>query len=98
MEPGEIARKSLTICIQAISRVGQQEIASVLGTSEPTVSRWKNEDLENIIRMLSVAGLKVVNGDRVCVRRAEWALVTRIAARALSNEQSAMTLLFEEPE
>ena len=71
-------------------------MAAVLQMSESTVSRIKNDEMPRVIQLLAAAGLRVIESDRVCVKREEWALVTKIAARALANEQTAMHILFED--
>ena len=58
----------------------------------------KNDEMPRVIQLLAAAGLKVVESDRICVKREEWSLVTRIAARALANDQMAAQLLWEESE
>lgn len=83
--------------IAAMHRHGQIEIARSLGLSESTVSEMKGKQIPLVAKLLAVCGLKVVERSKICVRPEEWALVTRIASRALANEEAAKQLLWEDP-
>ena len=56
----QAAHKSLSLALQALSSVGQSEIARNLGISDATVSRIKSERLEEVVNVLAACGLKVV--------------------------------------
>jgi hypothetical protein len=58
-----IARKNLSLALQAIAQAGQTEIAQRLNFSTSTVSRIKSERLEEVIKVLAACGLKVVQQD-----------------------------------
>ena len=93
----ESARKIESSILQALSRVGQVHVAQATGISESEVSKWK-ADIPRIARILAAASLKTVGSDRHCVRADEFQLITRIASRALANEDAARTMLFEDVE
>ena len=59
----QLARKNLTLTLQALAQVGQTEIARILGISDATVSRIKSERLEEVVKVLAACGLKVVPQD-----------------------------------
>lgn len=76
----ERARKSTSIVLQRLSPDGtQRKLAEVLGVSESTVSRWK-EDVEPVMKLASHLGLKLVDEHRECIPRAEAAMLRRIYA------------------
>lgn len=88
--------------LRRLSSVGQDAAAHAAGVDESTISRLKGADtrmnLAAIARMLDCLGLKVVGVDRVCVLKEEYLMMTRIVSRALANQQTAESLLFEDPE
>lgn len=96
----ERARKNLAGILRALASVGQARVAEAMGVSESTVSRWKDEggELERFARLLAVLGQKNVGQDRECVKGDEFRFMTRIASRALANEEAAQRLMFEEVE
>lgn len=58
-----MTRQSLSLSLQALSATGQAEIARCLNLSTSTVSRIKSERLEEVIKVLSACGLKIVPQD-----------------------------------
>lgn len=67
-----------------------------MGVSEATISRLKNEHLAGFCAMLAHAGLKVVPVAYVCVNRESYEAITLIASRAMSNQDTAKKLLWDE--
>jgi hypothetical protein len=61
-----IARKSQTLILQRLASVGQVHVGQALDKSETWVSRWKGEDLESCVALLSALGLKVVPAEHKC--------------------------------
>ncbi len=95
----ERARKNLQGILQALSSIGQARVAEALGVSESTISRWKDSgELERLARLLAVLGQKNVGQDRQCVKPDEFHFLTRIASRAIANQEAAERLFFEEVE
>ena len=63
--------------LQALQAPGTAvAIAVVMGVSESTVSRIKNERLAECLHMLACAGFKVVPADYKCVRPEAYAFLT----------------------
>lgn len=63
----ERSRKTYTRVLQALAEPGsQRNLAQELGSSESTVSRIKNEQLESCIAFLVAAGFKVVPAEVQC--------------------------------
>lgn len=65
-EARETARKGLALALQRLSAVGQNAVAEALGVSEATVSRLKNDALEQVVLALAVSGIKLVPGEVRC--------------------------------
>jgi AraC-like DNA-binding protein len=65
--PIERARKAHGRVLRALEEPGTaRNLAQVLGTSETTVSRLKNEKLEDAITLIYHLGFKVVAQDQRC--------------------------------
>lgn len=94
--PAERARKSLSLALQRISAVGQNTIASEIGVSPPTVSRFVAEDLERACMVLAIAGLKVVDINRVCVDMTMYQAIATIAAGAMGSPETIRRLVWED--
>lgn len=93
ISPAERARKAYTRVLSALQRPGTQvAIAAVLGQSEATVSRIKNERLEESLAFLYALGFKVVPAEMTCVQPEALAFMRQTTARVLSNEAQAQEL------
>lgn len=65
--PIERARKACSTVLRAMQEPGRQgAIAAAMGVSESTVSRLKNDQLEQFCLLLAHAGLKVVPVEMQC--------------------------------
>ena len=94
--PAERARKSQLTVLRALQEPGRQvAIATAMGTSESTVSRFKNDHLESFAAILAHAGLKVVPSDFQCVDAKTFAAFQVLWERAMS-QTSAAKLIFED--
>ena len=79
--------------LTALQKPGTQvAIAAVLGASEPTISRIKNERLEESIAFLYALGFKLVPQGKVCVDASEIQMLRRAYARVVQNEAVAAQL------
>lgn len=94
--PSERARKSHSVALRHISEVGQNTIATEIGVSPPTVSRFVSEDLERACLILANAGLKVVPIDRLVVRKHMFEAIATIAYGALNDPNMLKTLVWED--
>lgn len=84
--PEETARKTITTVLQVLATPGRGvAIATAMGTSESTISRFKSEHLENFARILAYAGLRVVSSDKVCVDPLGFDAVSYIAQKAMAD-------------
>jgi len=92
--PFERSRKAHALILQALQEVGTaRNIAAIMGVSESTVSRIKNEHLADTLALICQLGFKVVPFDHACVRRNVWDAVITLVAEAMSNEESIRALL-----
>jgi hypothetical protein len=96
--PLESARKAYSRVLQALQEPGSQvALAKAMGTSESTISRLKNESLENALALIYQCGFKLVSADRVCVDPGALDFMRRTTVRAMAQEDMARQL-FEEDE
>ena len=66
--PLEKARKAVGAVFQVLGSNGKQgQLATVLGMSDTSMSRLKNEQLESVVKVLYHAGFKVVPQDFKCI-------------------------------
>ena len=65
--PSERARKAYCAVLQRLQEPGTQvALASDIGVSESTISRFKNEQLETFCSVIAHLGLKVVPVEMQC--------------------------------
>ena len=67
-------------------------LAMAIGKSEASISRIKNEQLEDVMLLVSHLGFKLVSNDRVCIQKDELNMLRQTYARAVQNEQTAALL------
>lgn len=94
--PVERARKSHLTILRALQEPGRQvAIATAMGTSESTVSRFKNDHLESFAAILAHAGLKVVPAEYQCIDSKTFAAFQVLWEKAMS-QTTAAKLIFED--
>lgn len=72
-------------------------VATAMGLSEATVSRIKNERIEEAVMFMAYLGLKVVPSDYQCVDSKTFAAFEVLYAKAMSQTTPAK-LIFEDSE
>jgi hypothetical protein len=92
----ERARKSHSLALRHISEVGQNTIATEIGVSPPTVSRFVSEDLERACHILAIAGLKVIPVDRLVIKKHMFEAIATIAYGALDDPGMLRKLVWED--
>ena len=81
LSPGESARKAASAVLQALAKPGTQgAIATAMGVSDSTISRIKNERLDEVLLLISYAGFKLVPREYKCVRPEAYDFLTRTFA------------------
>lgn len=99
LDPFGRASKIETTVLQALQQNGKAAaVAVAMQVNDSTISRLKNEHLQPFSRLLAHLGLKVVPADRVCVDREMYRAMTRIASRAMANEEVAQRLIWDDEE
>lgn len=91
------AEKYHAMVMTRMVEVGLESCAEAISVDKSTVSRVKDH-LPKLCRMLEFLGLKIVSADRVCVVESQFLELTRIASRAMANEETARKLFFEDAE
>lgn len=90
------ARKNSAAILRGLARVGQSTVSKALGVSESTVSRWKDEEIERIGRMLAACGLKAVSTEMRCYPPEEVNALFVLARGRLDGIASRGQLQFED--
>lgn len=82
--------------LQRLQEPGRQvAIASVMGVSESTVSRLKNEHLDTLCELLAHAGLKIVPVEVQCFPPDKISALLTFAKAHLAGIETAEELLCE---
>lgn len=89
--PPESARKIATLILQSLAKVGQNEVAQVLNTSDSTVSRLKG-DVPHFAGMLAHLGLKVVPVEMRCYDEKTLASILELARQRMAQLQTPQQL------
>jgi hypothetical protein len=96
--PVERARKAHVTVLRALQEPGRQvALATAMGVSESTVSRFKSDQLEQLCTLISHLGLKIVPAEFQCVDQRTFAAFQILWEKAMS-QTSAAKLIFEDSE
>lgn len=97
--PPENARKIASTIFQALAKVGQNEVAAALGTSDSSVSRLK-ENIPQFAGMLARLGLKVVPAEMRCYDERTLSALLELARQRMAQIHNPQQLAqdWEEPE
>ena len=91
--PAETARKGVQLAFQVLQEPGRAvAAAATMGVSESTISRIKNERMEEVVLFLAALGLKVVPVEFKCVDPTAYAFLTSTHQRVM---QRAPELIWE---
>lgn len=94
--PGERARKSVNLVLQHMKDPGTAAaVAAAMGTSEATISRIKNERMEEVLTMLAHLGIKCVPSSYKCVDPESYDFLVRSHKRVMEKQPS---LIWEQDE
>jgi len=81
----ERSRKAHSLALQRLASVGQAEVARALETSESTISRAVNAELERMCSILAAVGLKVVPQEMQCFPPRKVAILMELARDHLNQ-------------
>jgi transcriptional regulator with XRE-family HTH domain len=96
LTPAERARKALQSIFHRLQEAGTgSQVASAMGVSESTVSRIKNERLEEVLLFLGHLGYKVVPTEFKCVNPSTYEFLVESHRRVI---EKAPGLIWEQEE
>ena len=85
-----------------LARLRLEDIGRVLGKDDTEACKVRSGDrrcsLVEWCAIIDLAGLKLVDKSRLCVKPDEFNFMRNMTARALANEQMARELTFEDAE
>lgn len=90
------SRKNLAAILQRLASIGQAKAAEALGTSESTVSRMKDKELEQLAKLLAVLGLKVVPVEMRCFDPDAIGAILALAKARLASIERPEQLAWDE--
>ena len=86
LPPAERARKGSQLALQALQEPGRAAaLAVAMGCSESSISRLKNEHMEQVLLFIAHLGLKVVPMEHTCVSRETYEFLTRSHQRVMAQ-------------
>lgn len=95
--PAERARKMQSAILRKLQESGSQvALATAMGVSETTISRFKSEQLEQFCLILAHLGMKSVDASKVCVDREAYESMTYIASKAMADKDISKKLIWED--
>jgi hypothetical protein len=92
----ERARVTVSLVMRALATQSGAVIATAMGVSEPTISRLKNEHLEQVSLMLAHLGFKVVPCEYKCYNPEYVESILTLARAQLLENGAPKTLEWDE--
>jgi len=89
------ARKNEQLILRALASRGQAPVAQALGTSESTVSRWKDGEVARTAQFLSALGLRVVPVAYRCYDQKTLEALLTLARQRVDQIDSVDQLVWE---
>lgn len=90
------AQGSLRTVAQALATMPLDQLAAAINKDDSTASRVRSGDakvsMDDAVRLLHAAGLRVVPIDVVCVDRAKYEAVVTLATAAMADVETARRL------
>lgn len=84
--PVDTARKGVALALQALQEPGKAHALSItLGMSDASVSRLKNEKLEEVALLCAHLGIKWVPAGHRCVSAETYEFLTKTHARVMAQ-------------
>lgn len=98
----EVVANPRQVLSTRLAKLSLDDIAAVIGKDDSTACKVRSNErpctVSQFCAMLDLAGLKLVDKGRVCVKLDEYNFMRRLTARALTNERIAQELTFDDPE
>lgn len=93
----ESTGKQIALLSKALARAGLERLSAAVHKDESVVSRIRsgqgNASLEDFVRLLDAAGLRIVPADTRCVDGAVYDAVALLATRAMTHPETVQRLL-----
>lgn len=98
----EPTNKQLAVLNRALAKTGLERLAQAIHKDESVVSRIRsgqgNASLEDFVRLLNAAGLRLVPAETRCVDGDVFDAVSLLAARAMTCPETVKRLMNSEDE
>lgn len=88
------SRKIESTVLQALAKTGQVEIARIMGASESSVSRLKEDKIGQLSELLAACGLKVVPTQYKCIDPALAGAMMLLYESAMKRIDNPASLLW----
>ena len=88
------SRKIESTILQALAKTGQVEIARIMGASESSVSRLKEDKIGQLSELLAACGLKVVPVAYKCIDPALASAMMLLYESAMKRIENPASLLW----
>lgn len=95
-EQDSIARKSFSLLLNSVERVGQNTIAEALGVDNSTITGDKKNYWERFTRTAAIAGVKLVPAVSRCYLPKEIEPLLELAKQRMAQLQSVDQLQWDE--
>lgn len=92
----DLSRKNETAILRGLAEHSQSRIAEQIGVNDSTISRFKDGGLAQAAALLAACGLKVVKTDRICVDVRRYEAMCTLAQAALSCNETAQRLIWDD--
>jgi transcriptional regulator with XRE-family HTH domain len=92
------SRKNESTILQALAKVGQNEVARRMQVSDSTVSRFKNGELLQWASFLAALGLKVIPEGMKCYDAKKLDAILELARAHLVSMETTEQLAWEDAE
>lgn len=94
------SQTALRLVAARLNSTALDDLAHAISKSDSVASRIRsgesNVSIEDAVRLLYAAGLKVVPAEKVCVDRAAYEAMATIATRAMANPKIAQQLVWDD--
>lgn len=91
---------SIRAVMAALSGTPLEKLAAAIGKDDSQVCKIRAGELgakvNDVVKLLHAAGLKVVPADRVCVQREKYEAMVTIASAAMADPATARRLTYDE--
>lgn len=95
-----LSGNALALLTTRLAKLKLEELASALRKDRTVACKMRTGErdwsLAEICAALAPCGLKIVDKDKICVDRRAYESMTYLASKALANQKTAETLIWDE--